>query len=151
MSLILERSHVDAIREQGREGYPFEICGFLLGESRGDERRVVKLLPAVNEHADSPRNRYVIPPEAYLEAERTAEREGIEVVGFYHSHPDAPARPSEFDRTHALPGVSYVIVSVRDGSPQDVRSFSLSADHERFPEEALETVEGAAVRPGGSS
>jgi len=149
MSLTLGAPHVAEIRGEGRNSYPFECCGFLLGTSRGEDRRVVRLLPAENRHEESPRNRYVIPPEAYLEAERTAEREGIEVVGFYHSHPDAPARPSEFDRTHALPGVSYVIVSVREGEPGDLRSFSLSADHERFPEEALDIVEGAASPPGG--
>jgi len=149
MSLRIDPGLVEEVREQGRKGYPYECCGFLLGRSRGEERRVVRLRAAVNEHADSPRNRYLIPPEAYLEAEQVAEREGIEVVGFYHSHPDAPAAPSEFDRTHALPGVSYIIVSVRSGKPGDIRSFSLSPDHERFPEETMEILEGAARRPGG--
>jgi len=149
MSLRIDPALVEEIREQGRNGYPLECCGFLLGVWGGEERQVLRLLTADNEHGESPRNRYLIPPEAYLRAEQLAEREGIEVVGFYHSHPDAPARPSEFDRTHALPGVSYVIVSVRNGEPGDIRSFSLSPDHEQFPEESMEIVEGAVHRPGG--
>jgi proteasome lid subunit RPN8/RPN11 len=149
MSLRIGPGLLERIREYGRERYPHECCGFLLGRSRGGGRRVVRLRAAVNEHPDSPRNRYFIPPEEYLEAERIAEREGIEVVGFYHSHPDTPAAPSEFDRTHALPGVSYVIVSVRGGEPGEIRSFSLSPDQEHFQEETVKIVQGAAHRPGG--
>ena len=133
LSLSLEAE----IRSHGEETYPEECCGFILGREAGATREALRLLRADNERTDSAGNRYLISPEAYLEAERTVAREGLEILGFYHSHPDAPARPSEFDRTHALPGLSYVIVSVREGTARDLTSWVLSDDHERFEGETL--------------
>ncbi len=138
MSLVLSARDLTAIRRRGEENYPHECCGFLLGHEREGKREVARLLDADNEREDSPRNRYLISPEAYLAAERAAEREGREVLGFYHSHPDAEARPSEFDRAHALPGVSYVIVSVRERRAGEVNSWVLREDRTRFEPEPIE-------------
>jgi proteasome lid subunit RPN8/RPN11 len=138
MSLQLGDLHAAAIRRHGEETYPHECCGFLLGRARGESKETVRLRPARNEREDSARNRYLISPEAYLEAEKQADREGLEIVGFYHSHPDAEARPSEFDRSHALPWCSYVIVSVREGTARDLRSWILSGETRQFtPEEIV--------------
>jgi len=137
MTLALDEPHRAAIRTHGEETYPHECCGFLLGTGGGGGRKVVRLRRARNERDDAGRNRYLISPRAYLEAEIEAERSGLEILGFYHSHPDAPARPSEFDREHALPGCSYVIVSVRDGRSGELLSWLLSGDYTRFEAEPL--------------
>lgn len=137
MTLKLSPAHLEEIRRHGRETYPHECCGFMLGKARGEEKEVVRLLPAANTREDSPQNRYLIPPEAYLGAEQEAERAGLDIVGFYHSHPDHEARPSEFDRSHALPWCSYVIVSVREGAAGDTTSWVLSEDYSRFESEPL--------------
>lgn len=133
------------IRRHGEETYPQECCGFLLGRAEGDAKNAVRLLRARNERKDAARNRYLISPEAYLHAERTAVREGLDIVGFYHSHPDAPARPSEFDRSHALPWCSYVIVSVREGESRELLSWILSDDYTRFDPETLDVSSGGPI------
>lgn len=135
--LALTPQHLEAIRAHGAETYPHECCGFILGVTENGTRRAAELLRAENERTDSANNRYLISPEAYLRAERAAERSGREIVGFYHSHPDAEARPSEFDRAHALPGCSYVIVSVRRGQAGDLNSWVLSEDYSVFEAEDI--------------
>jgi proteasome lid subunit RPN8/RPN11 len=137
MSLKLTSPDREAIRRHGEDTYPHECCGFLLGGGSGEVKEVVRTLRAKNDRPDSPRNRYLISPEDYLDAEVTAEREGLEIVGFYHSHPDAEARPSEFDRKNALPWCSYVIVSVRSGKADELSSWVLSDDYSKFTKEAF--------------
>ena len=87
-------------------------------------------LAAENERVDSRHNRYVISPQSLLAAQREARASGLDIVGYYHSHPDHPARPSEFDREHAWPGTSYVIVSVSEGKAVDCRSWRLRDDRD---------------------
>jgi proteasome lid subunit RPN8/RPN11 len=135
--LRLAPGDLASIRRHGEETYPQECCGFLIGTGQNGGREVLRVLPARNEHADSPRNRYLVSPEAYLKAEREADAAGLLVVGFYHSHPDAEARPSEFDREHAFPGCSYAILAVPAGSAGELRSWTLSEDRKVFLEEEL--------------
>ena len=139
MNLKLTPSGLEAIRRHGEEAYPHECCGFLLGHEGPEGRVVARPVPAENERDDSPKNRYFISPEAYLRAEIAAGKEGREIVGFYHSHPDHEARPSEFDREHAFPGLSYLIVSVRGGKAEAVRSWVLAGDRSRFDPEPVES------------
>ena len=94
-------------------------------------------MPAANTRQDSPRNRFEIDPGEMVRVDRAARAEGLSVVGFYHSHPDAPARPSEFDREHAWPGYCYVIVSVAAGQPREMRNWLLRDDHTQFDEDAI--------------
>jgi proteasome lid subunit RPN8/RPN11 len=99
-----------------------------------------------NERQDSRHNRFLIHPETVLAAHKEARGLGLDVVGYYHSHPDHPAQPSEFDREHAWPGLSYVIVAVRNGRAEEARSWRLSDDRERFGEEEMAVeVEKKAV------
>ena len=141
------------IRAHGEATYPEECCGILVGSSEkaaGEDRtplaRVVRLVGAENEREqENRRNRYLIPPEVILRTEREARAEGLDVVGYYHSHPDHPSRPSDFDRDHAWPGYSYLIVSVREGRARDERSWRLSNDRSRFDEEPIHTPEPAAT------
>jgi proteasome lid subunit RPN8/RPN11 len=132
------------IREHGARDYPNETCGALLGRDAEHGREVRALYPLTNRRDDSPRNRFSITADDFCEAERAAAKLGLELVGWYHSHPDHPARPSEFDREHAWPWYSYIIVSVAAGKPQDMTSWLLADDRSQFASE--EIVQRA---PGG--
>src|SRR5215208_3382353 len=99
------------IRAHGQETYPHECCGALVGA--GDH--VAAIVPLPNTTEEGPRRRFLVRPSDYREAERQASALGGELLGFYHSHPDHPARPSQYDLDHGWPTFAYVIVSVRDG------------------------------------
>ncbi len=140
----------EKIRAHGAETYPHECCGALLGrdpEATDPDavREVLGLFPLVNRRDDSPRNRFSVTGQDVLEADKAAQAQGLEVIGWYHSHPDHPARPSEYDRDHAWPWYSYVIVSVHNGSPQDMTSWRLNDDRQAFSPEGIEIRHRAAV------
>lgn len=143
-TLILSAADRETIERHLEAGYPDEACGVMIGRelpaATTTRTEVVRLVLADNAREDSRHNRYVIPPEAVLAAEKAARAEGLGVIGYFHSHPDHPARPSEFDREHAWPGLSYLIVSIRGGKAEDVRSWRLSDDRESFHEETVELI-----------
>src|SRR6188472_235027 len=122
-----------AIREHGEQTYPHECCGALLGR-RGEATGVVAL---PNTTEEGPRRRFLVRPSDYREAERRAAEAGGDLLGFYHSHPDHPARPSQYDLDHAWPFFSYVIVSVREGVSEDMTSWRLREDRSAFDPEEL--------------
>jgi proteasome lid subunit RPN8/RPN11 len=127
----------DKIRKHGAETYPHECCGALLGrDTEVADRRVYReihaLHPLVNRRDDSPQNRFSLTSADVLEAEKDARERGLEVVGWYHSHPDHPARPSQYDRDHAWPWYSYIIVSVANKIPEEMTSWRLADDRTEF-------------------
>lgn len=136
--LVISAGHLQTAGKHAATSYPDECCGVLIGRSLGDSTVVERLLSVDNERNESRHNRYLINPETVLAAHKEARALGLDVVGYYHSHPDHPARPSEFDREHAWPGVSYLIVSVEKGSVADSRSWRLADDREKFDEEEIE-------------
>ena len=146
------------IREHGVETYPYECCGALLGwdlgltenavsdkKSHSVSREVLSLFPLVNRRDDSPRNRFSVTADDVRDAEKTASAQGLEVIGWYHSHPDHPARPSDYDRDHAWPWYSYIIVSVHTGVPQDMTSWRLKDDRSGFLEEKIAPMKVSAA------
>lgn len=137
--LVLMPRHRLAMENHAAATYPEECCGVLIGRAtaEGDGALVERVRPVDNQRLDSRGNRYLIDPETVLAAEKEARNLGLEVLGYYHSHPDHPAVPSDFDREHAWPGQSYVIVSVREGEVADTRSWRLADDRDRFQEETL--------------
>ena len=144
--LRLAKNLEQEIRDHGAKDYPNECCGAMLGTDGDTGREVRALFPLINRRDDSPRNRFSITPEDFRAAERAAVERGLDLLGWYHSHPDHPARPSEFDRDHAWPWYSYVIVSVDGGVPKDLTSWQLEDDRSKFqPEEVLLDE---AARPG---
>lgn len=143
--LVITPRHLETIRRHAGVCYPDECCGVLIGQSLGETTIVERVLSVGNEREDSRRNRYLITPETVLAADREARALGLEVVGYYHSHPDHAAGPSDFDREHAWPGVSYLIVSVQGGRVAEARCWRLSADGEQFEEQSIESV---ARHPG---
>jgi proteasome lid subunit RPN8/RPN11 len=149
-ALSMNSELADKIRAHGAETYPYECCGALLGRDgdvngENSERQVLGLFPLVNRRDDSPRNRFSVTSEDVLAAEKAARGQSMEVIGWYHSHPDHPARPSEYDRDHAWPWYSYIIVSVHQGAPQDMTSWRLNDDRQSFSPEAIEIRHRAAV------
>jgi proteasome lid subunit RPN8/RPN11 len=140
MSLKIATDLVEAIRRHGEAGYPHEICGLLLGRfESGDVRRVAELFPLENERDDSRERRYAVSGASIFRAEKRARELGLDVVGYYHSHPNAPARPSQYDLDHATwPGISYPIVSVVDGAAADLRSYLLADDRSTFEAEEID-------------
>jgi proteasome lid subunit RPN8/RPN11 len=142
----------ERIRSHGAETFPDECCGALLGrdpafeeKSPDQPREVLALFPLVNRRDDSPRNRFAVTAEDVRQAEKAAGERGLEVVGWYHSHPDHPARPSQFDREHAWPWYSYVIVSVMAGVPAEMTSWRLNDDRGDYARENIEIRNRAAV------
>jgi proteasome lid subunit RPN8/RPN11 len=125
---------VESIRAHGEETYPHECCGFLLGSTQAGVPTVSESRRAGNRREDSPQNRYLIAPEEFLETDRAARREGLDIVGFYHSHPDVPAVPSEYDREHAWPWYCYVIVPVASGRAGAPRAWVLRDPDRVFDE-----------------
>ncbi len=149
-TLWLSAHLAEKIRLHGAETYPNECCGALLGRdseigSQDAVREVLDLFPLINRRDDSPRNRFSVTAEDVLDADKAAQEQGLEVIGWYHSHPDHPARPSQYDRDHAWPWYSYIIVSVQNGAPQDMTSWRLSDDRQEFSPEGVEIRHRAAV------
>jgi proteasome lid subunit RPN8/RPN11 len=138
--LELSPERLDRIRAHAAAVYPDECCGALIGTPDGQGRiRVTDTLPLPNTTEEGARRRFLVRPEDYRAAEARAREEGADLVGFYHSHPDHPARPSGYDLDHAWPNLSYVIVSVNNGRPDDVRSWRLLEDRSSFVEELVRT------------
>ena len=128
------KPHVDAaIRAHGVEAYPNECCGALIGR----DGVVSDTFALPNTTEEGPRTRFLVRPPDYQAAERRAGDAGGELLGFYHSHPDHPARPSQYDLDHAWPFFSYVIVSVRAGVSEDMTSWRLREDRSVFDPEDL--------------
>ncbi len=144
-TLKLTAEIAERIRAHAAESYPYECCGALLGFGGGDLREARAVLRLANQREDSPQNRYAIPSEDVLRAERFARERKLVLLGWYHSHPDAPGRPSEYDREHAWPWYSYLIVSVEKGEARAMASWRLRDDRSRFdPEEVEAGVEAEA-------
>ena len=139
MNLKLSKDVLAKIHVHGEQAYPEEGAGFLLGVENGS-RDVQAIFPLTNSREDSARhNRYLITPEDYLKAELEADKLGLSLLGVFHSHPDHPNRPSEFDCEWAQPFFSYIITSVQSGKAIESRSWRLLEDRSQFVEEEIQT------------
>ena len=129
----------DEIVAHGERDYPYECCGLLLGRFVEDGAKACsEIYPISNaREEEAKRNRFLIRPEELLRGEREAAAKSLEVVGFYHSHPDHPAVPSQYDLEHAWPRYSYIVVAVRSGQGEDLRSWEMQTDRSRFNEEEI--------------
>jgi proteasome lid subunit RPN8/RPN11 len=137
MSLMIPPDLLIKIHANGERAYPEEGAGFLFG-SDGPSRHVIAVYDLPNAREDTARhNRYLITPQDYLKGELEAERMGLDVIGVFHSHPDHPNRPSDYDREWAQPNFSYVITSIQSGRAVESRSWRLTEDRGEFIEEAI--------------
>ena len=137
--LVLSKTIETEIRKAGEKAYPNECCGILFGIADGDDHIVKSLRPIENARESGEQyHRFLITAEEMMEAELEAHKLGVDIVGFYHSHPDHPAVPSEYDRDHALPFYSYIILRVAKGRPEEMTSWLLRVSREDFDAEPLE-------------
>jgi len=131
--VMFEKGVAFAIRRHGEETYPHECCGALVGVGG----RVTAAVPLPNTTEEGPRRRFLVRPSDYRLAEREASALGGELLGFYHSHPDHPARPSQFDLDHAWPNFAYAIVSVQSAEAREMTVWFLKEDRSSFDEGEL--------------
>lgn len=138
MLAIAEQQQLE-IRAHGERDYPHECCGLLLGAFTKDGAKACReIYPISNaREEEAKRNRFLIRPEELMRGEKYASSKDLEVVGFYHSHPDHPAVPSAYDLEHAWPVYSYLVVAVAKGRAGDLRSWEMQADRSRFHEEEI--------------
>jgi proteasome lid subunit RPN8/RPN11 len=135
----LTPEHQEEIAAHGERDYPYECCGLLIGRfiDQGG-KKVVETYPISNAREEAAkRNRFLIRPEELLQGEQYAAKGNLDIVGFYHSHPDHPAVPSQYDLEHAWPAYSYIVAAVRGGQREDLRSWEMEADRSRFNEEEI--------------
>jgi proteasome lid subunit RPN8/RPN11 len=135
----LATQHRGEIAAHGERDYPYEACGLLLGSFADEGRKsITEVYPISNAREEqAKRNRFLIRPEELMRGERYAQAKGLDVVGFYHSHPDHPAVPSQYDLEHAWPLFSYIVVSVGTDAAHDLRSWEMEPDRSRFTEEEI--------------
>jgi len=139
-TLLLSRAQWDEIGREGEKAYPNECCGAMIGHDEADMRVVEKLLPLTNSfEAGEQYHRFRLDPLELAQVEKQAGAEGKLVLGFYHSHPDHPARPSETDRQHAWPFYSYVIVAIAGGKAAELTSWQLDEQTEQFVSESVKS------------
>jgi len=154
MSIKVEPHHLQAIKADAESRYPSECCGLLLGKISGDVKTLIEVLPTENSWDDSAaqafseitgsaklgttrRERYSIAPDTLLSVQKQARDRDLDIIGVYHSHPDHPALPSEFDRAIAWEEYSYIIVSVLQGEIKNLRSWCLDRDRQFQPEKII--------------
>jgi proteasome lid subunit RPN8/RPN11 len=135
----LAAKHLEEIKEHGQRDYPHECCGLLLGRFGDEGRKLTCETYGISNAREetAKRNRFLITADELLRGERYAADKRLDIVGFYHSHPDHPAVPSEYDRDHAWPTFSYVILSVQKGQAAEISSWTLKHDRSTFEHEEV--------------
>lgn len=134
---------MDKVRRHLEAGYPNEACGALVGrpgEGGEDPHKASEFHPMRNTVQDRPWDRYALDPLEQLRIQKDADRRGLEIVGFVHSHPDYPAQPSRFDTEQGWPFYSYMVASVVQGKLTEARSWRLDDSEKRFTEEPLAII-----------
>lgn len=151
MRVVLPEDVVRDIRRHAEATYPEECCGFLVGPNggspTGSDRRILRTIVAENRTDGERRRRFEIQPEELRRVERLLDGTGEAVLGFYHSHPDHPAVPSQFDQDHAWPWYTYIVLAVTRGQAADFGAFELDAAERRFAPVPWTTDSGSPDRP----
>ena len=141
MTLFISPATLSQLQQHGEAAYPEEGAGLILGLDTGGRKLVTKLIMLDNTREAGVRhNRYLLKPEDYLLAETEAAKLGVDVLGVFHSHPDHPNQPSEFDRENSLPAFAYIITSVNGGKAAGSRPSRLSENRTGFEEEPIEIL-----------
>jgi len=135
--LVIEQNPLDEMFADALRSFPDECCGFFFGNEIGQERIITNILTVDNSKEGDKRRRFEIAPKDYLDAERFADENELQLLGVYHSHPNHPAVPSEHDRIAAQPYFSYIIISVKENEIADIRSWQLNENF-MFEEERIE-------------
>lgn len=139
MPVIIRNTDLQFVMTHAKSTYPEECCGFLLGLD-SEVRRIERVISVQNVNQDSRKNRYNIDPKDLIRADEEARRANMSLLGIYHSHPDAPAQPSQFDLEHAWPWYTYLLLSVQNGQPDHFAAWSLSEDRSTFHLDVLKVI-----------
>ncbi|RMA97003.1 Mov34/MPN/PAD-1 family protein [Hydrogenothermus marinus] len=140
--LKIKKEHIEQIKKQGEKGYPYEICGFLIGkiDYENNIREVLEVFQVENQNKERANDRFEIDPKDYLKVEEYADKNGMQIVGIYHTHPDHPDRPSQTDLMFAQPDMSYIIMSIENGKYKSFGNYVLDLDKNQFVEEKVEIL-----------
>ncbi|MDE3057088.1 MAG: M67 family metallopeptidase [Bacteroidota bacterium] len=133
----IKENLIRQIEKHGEKTYPEECCGIMLGKMNGRIHEIEQIVELENTQEENRRRRFLISPDQYMKAEKIATEKKLELLGFYHSHPDHPAIPSAFDTEHALPWFAYIITSVENGKAVRTTAWQLNETRERFDEQEL--------------
>jgi len=143
MEITLSTACLRRIESHGESSFPNEGAGFLFGTMTGDAVKIQHIQPVINKReAKAQYNRYELSPQDFVKAEMEADKLGASLVGVFHSHPDHPARPSDFDRDYALPNFVYLITSVMGSKAQVTLAWRLRTDRAGFDEDSIQIVDG---------
>lgn len=135
-TIVISRLILDQIIDHAKEAYPHECCGAIVG-IRHNGKKVFAVHRLTNTNTDRASDRYQVDPKEVNLIDKMARVEGLDIIGFYHSHPDHPDKPSQFDREMGQPDYSYIIVSVNKGTEVSAKSWIFSGDNEPFKEETI--------------
>ncbi len=136
--LNLSKDAFEMIQKHGEQAFPQECCGVLFGKVNGDHRIVKEVFVIENKFEETERyHRFLITPDYYREAEKVARTKKVDIIGFYHSHPDSPSVASKYDLDHAFPWFSYLIVSIMKSQYHDHHSWIMENDRSKFNEEKV--------------
>jgi len=141
--ITISANQLSEINRHGEQDYPYECCGLLIGHYEDDGRKVVtETFPISNSREETAkRNRFLIEPQELMRGEKYARSKQLDIVGFYHSHPESPAVPSQYDLEHAWPTYSYIIVSVMNQKAGDLFSWEQTPDRSKFDREEMKIFE----------
>jgi proteasome lid subunit RPN8/RPN11 len=147
--ITVNQKQLAEMRAHGERDYPFECCGLMLGRFEDGRKQVLETYPISNaREEEAKRNRFLIRPEELMRGEKYARARALDIIGFYHSHPDELAVPSQYDLEHAWPTYSYIVMAVEQGRAADLRSWEMETDRSQFNEE--EVVSEVTVQEGSS-
>ncbi len=135
--IIITEENLDKIRIFAKEAYPHECCGLLVGKSNGAEKRVIEVHPLTNMNSERANDRYEVDPKEYMEIDRETATRKLSIIGIYHSHPDHPSKPSEFDANRAWEGYSYIIIAIAKGIDFEIKSWGFNESTKTFSEEEI--------------
>ena len=138
--IVLKKDIIDSFLKHGEEDYPFECCGFILGHFIDEKSIGTEYIAVLNTKEKNKKRRFLIDPMAYQDAEDLADEKGLSIISIVHSHPDHPDKPSDFDKNHAWPWFSYIIISVQKGIFRSYRSWRLNYDRTKFIEEKITII-----------
>ena len=138
--IILTKNIINNFLHHGEQDYPFECCGFILGHFKNEKAVGIEYIAVPNTKEENKERRFLIDPMAYQRAEDLADEKGLSIISIVHSHPNHPDRPSEFDRNHAWPGFSYIIMSIKKGASAGYRSWTLNQDRTKFIKEKITII-----------
>lgn len=135
--IIINKDNLNIIKEHAKKAYPYECCGLLVGRDAGSEKDVIEIHALTNLNTERANDRYEIDPKEYMKIDQEVATRKLSIIGIYHSHPDHPSRPSEFDASRAWEGYSYMIIAIANGEEFEVKSWVFHDSTKTFEEEEI--------------